>query len=166
MIPAETRPTIMAEPQPPTIVPRAARRLSHAAGLLVALMAVLHMAGHLRTRAPKSPEEAALRDLMSTLEFSFLGGRFTMNDARATLNWFYFGFALFAAAAVALAMPALVRFPAAFARIQLLFALVLVLTGGVSLFHGFTMPGPVFLLAALLCAGAAVLTIPKPAPSI
>lgn len=158
-------PSDMAEPRPPTVVPRASRWLSHAAGLIVALMAVLHMAGHLRTRPPRSPDEAALRDLMATLEFSFLGGRFTMNDARATLNWFYFGFAVLAAAIVALAMPALVRYPSVFARIQLLFAFVLVLTGGVSLYHGFTMPGPAFLLAALLSAGAAVLTIPRPEPS-
>ena len=146
-----------------TLVPRSARWLSHASGLLVALMAVMHMAGHLRTREARSPEEETLRELMATLEFSFLGGRFTMNDARATLNWFYFGFALLAAAIVALAMPALVRAPSIFARVHLAFALTLTGTAAVSLIHGFTMPGPAFLLAALLCAGAAVMTIPKPA---
>ncbi|MBL0921534.1 MAG: hypothetical protein IBJ10_05325 [Phycisphaerales bacterium] len=154
----------MPNPSTGPVVSRPARWASATACVIIVLMAALHMAGHLRTREPRTPEEASLRDLMGTVEFTFLGGRFTMNDARATLNWFYFGFAVLSAAMVVLAAPALVRMPPIFARVHLALALALVGTGGASMMHGFTMPGPAFLLAALLSAGAAVLAIPRQSP--
>jgi hypothetical protein len=138
-------------------VSRLSRRLSFANAGIVVLMAVLHMAGHLRQREPRTPEESTLHELMGSVSFSFLGGRFTMNDARATLNIFYFSFAALAAVIVVLAMPALQRDRAVFARVHVAFALALVGAGVGSMLRGFTMPGPAFLLGAALCLAAALL---------
>ncbi len=144
-------------------VPRPAQRLSLMSAALVVLMAIAHMAGHLRTREPRTPDEATLDTLMRTIEFSFLGGRFTMQDARATLNIFYFAFAVLAALMIVVAMPALRAHRAAFTRVHILFAIALLAAGVGSMLRGFTMPGPVFIFGAILCIAAAAWPVRAPA---